>query len=204
MVGRTSRRDKSVRKGSATHTRKRDEKTEEEDSASDNESPRKIQRKAVSAHPSSFQMAAGISNTATDISSIHNGESVSNIIDQERWRLMEKRMRKMEDKVGGGGGEGGASVVSGATVAPPPNERLLKENLRKFVAAKVFPNWKFIFKKEKLGLCVISAISKSYISVPTGFEDNQLADLYSPTVRAGLDGGRANAQTTARKRYLSE
>jgi hypothetical protein len=140
----------------------------------------------------------------TDVSSLYHGESVTNTVDQERWRIIEKRMKSMEDRVRGGGDEGGVSKVSGATLTPPVNGRMLKENLRKFVAAKVFPNWKFIFKKEKLGDCVLSAISKGYITTPPGFEPSQLEQLYGPTVRGCLDGCRANAQTTARKRYLSK
>jgi hypothetical protein len=184
--------------------RKKRSVAEESDESGD-ESQTQVQRKDNPAHPvGSFQVAAKNSTSGTEVSSIHNGESVTNTNDQERWRLMEERMRSMEERVRGDRGEGGASVVSGATVTAPPNERILKENLRKFVAAKVFPSWKFIFKKDKLQLCVISAISKSYMTVPPGFEGNQLADLYAPTVRACLDGCRANAQSTARKRYLSK
>jgi hypothetical protein len=88
---------------------------------------------------------------------------------------------------------GGASVASGATVTPPAaNQRMLEETLRKFVTAKVFPNWKFIFKKERLGLCGILAISKSHITAPPGFEENQLAELQSHAVQSSLDGCRAN------------
>jgi hypothetical protein len=58
-------------------------------------------------------------------------------LDQERWRTIEKRMKTMEDRVIGGGDEGGVSMVSEGTLTLPVNERMLKENLRKFVAAKV-------------------------------------------------------------------
>jgi hypothetical protein len=96
-------------------------------------------------------------------------------------------------------------VVSGASVLPnPANENMLKDNLRRFVASKVFPNWKFIFKKELLGKCVVSAIEKGFITLPPGYEESQLAERYSHFVRASLDGCRANAQTAARKRYLSK
>jgi hypothetical protein len=158
--------------------------------------------KKKSQHPSSFQV--GDSRGSTDMSSIHPDESVTNTLDQERWRMMEERIRNMEDKVKEVGSCAGGTVVSGESVTPPPNERILKENLRKFVAAKVFPKWKFIFKINKLRSCVISAIGKSYITVPPGFDENQLAELYASTVRASLDGCRANAQTTARKRYLGK
>ena len=98
--------------------------------------------------------------------------------------------------------DGGVSVVSEATVTRLADEKIIKENLRKFVAAKVFPSWKFIFKKEQLRLCVKLAINKGYITVPDGFKVCKFTNLYSPTVRACLDGCRANAQTCARKRYL--
>ena len=62
--------------------------------------------------------------------------------------------------------------------------------------------WKFIFKTEKLSLCVVLAINKGYITVPAGFKVCELTELYSPTVPACLDGCRANAQTCARTRYL--
>jgi hypothetical protein len=77
---------------------------------------------------------------------------------------------------------------------------MLKENLCKFVAAKVFPSWKFIFKKDLLEKCVVSAVDKGFITLPPGYEDSR----YSPSVQACLDGRRANAQTRARKRYLNK
>ena len=201
MAGRAKTSRMGGAKKKAESSRKRTRGDDEEDSDSEKEDSavethRKIDDRAC---PGSFQMSA----EETDISSTHNGHSVTNTntADQDRWRMIEERLRCMEEKVKEGGG---VSVVSAASIAPPANERILKENLRKFVGAKVFPSWKFIFKKEKLGRCVTAAISKSYVTLPPGFDGNQLADLYSPTVRAGLDGCRANAQTTARKRHLSE
>jgi hypothetical protein len=200
MAGR-AKNSRVVRAQKPESSRKRTRGDDKEDSDSETEDSavetnRKIDDRA---RPGSFRMSA----EETDISSIHNGHSVTNTntADQDRWRMIEERLRCMEEKVKEGGG---VSVVSAASIAPPANERILRENLRKFVAAKVFPSWKFIFKKEKLGRCVTAAISKSYITLPPGFDGNQLADLYSQTVRASLDGCRANAQTTARKRYLSK
>ena len=95
-------------------------------------------------------------------------------------------------------------VISEATVSHSTDEKIIKENLRKFVAAKIFPSWKFIFKKEQLSLCIVTAVKKGYITVPAGFKVSALTSLYSPTVRACLDGCRANAQTCARKRYLGK
>jgi hypothetical protein len=200
MAGRSKRVARTKKKASAESSRKRNRGSDEEDTESEIEdSGLETHRKIHVARPSSFQMSV----EETDISSIHNGHSVTNTntADQDRWRMIEERLRCMEERVNEGGG---VSVVSAASIAPPANERILKENLRKFVAAKVFPSWKFIFKKDKLGRCVTAAISKSYITLPPGFNENQLADLYSQTVRASLDGCRANAQTTARKRYLSK
>ena len=125
-------------------------------------------------------------------------------MDLETWRRMEERLRTMEEKVKNSMVDGGVSVVSESTVSRPTDENIIKENLRKFVAAKVFPSWKFLFKKEQLSLCVVSAVKKGYVTVPAGFRESDLASLYSPTVRTCIDGCRANAQTCARKRYLGK
>jgi hypothetical protein len=191
------------KRGRSAKRRQEEDDSEGEESvreAVDSSGGKKSKKK--SQHPSSFQV--GDSRGSTDMSSIHPDESVTNTLDQERWRMMEERIRNMEDKVKEVGSCAGGTVVSGESVTPPPNERILKENLRKFVAAKVFPKWKFIFKINKLRSCVISAIGKSHITVPPGFDENQLAELCASTVRASLDGCRANAQTTARKRYLGK
>ena len=195
---------KRKNKTNIINTKKRYRNADTDESESEEkERTQETQRSTKNAHPpGSFQVAArDHCLEETDVSSIQYGESVTNTIDQDKWRMMEERLKSMEDRVKGGGG---VSVVSGSTITPPVNDRILKENLRKFVAAKVFPNWKFIFKKEKLELCVMSAITKGFITVPPGFEESKLAYLYSATVRACLDGCRANAQTAARKRYLSK
>lgn len=198
--GRNSRRI-----GSVARTHKEKGRPEDEDSDSDEERITNKKSKNNLDHPSGFEVPHDTCRGSDGVSSIDPNGSVTNItVDQERWRKMEERLQSMEDRVTKGGEQEGVSVVSGATVTPPANERILKENLRKFVAEKVFPNWKFIFKKDKLELCVVSAITKSFITVPPGYDQRQLAELYSPTVRACLDGCRANAQTAARKRYLSK
>jgi hypothetical protein len=128
--------------------------------------------------------------------------SMTNPIDLETWRRMEERLRMMEEKVKTSMADGGVSVVSETSLLTrPTDEKIIKENLRKFVAEKVFPSWKFIFKKEQLSLCVVSTVKKGYITVPAGFKMCDLTDLDSQTVRACLDGCRANSQTCARKRY---
>ena len=136
------------------------------------------------------------------ISSIQD-ESLT-VNSEAKMRSLEGRINTMEAEFHKNQNEGQLSVVSGNTVAPPSNEKLMVENLRTFVAAKVFPSWKFIFKKELLLNCVASAISKHFITVPPGFDTSQLAERYCTTVRASLDGCRANAQTAARKRCLSK
>jgi hypothetical protein len=147
------------------------------------------------------QVAKGfdISTSRGDnVSELNTGESVT----ADMWKVVMDKMKTMEERLKN---VGGVSVVSGDTVTPPPsNEGLMKENIRKFVTGKVFPSWKFIFKKQELEKCVVSAINKGYITVPIGYEDGQVAKHYSPTVRVCLDGCRANAQSAARKRYLSK
>ena len=139
------------------------------------------------------------------VSSIQQG-SVTNPIDLETLQRMEERIRMMEEKVKTSMVDGGGvSVVSETSeLTRPTDEKIIKENLRKFVAVKVFPSWKFIFKKEQLGLCVVSAVKKGYITMPAGYKLGDLSELYSQTVRACLDGCRANSQTCARKRYLGK
>ena len=139
------------------------------------------------------------------VSSIQQG-SVTNPIDLETLQRMEERIRMMEERVKTSMVDGGGvSVVSETSeLTRPTDEKIIKENLRKFVAVKVFPSWKFIFKKEQLSLCVVSAVKKGYITMPAGYKLGDLSELYSQTVRASLDGCRANAQTCARKRYLGK
>jgi hypothetical protein len=140
-----------------------------------------------------------------DMSLTNVDGSVTDTVDQERWRMMEVRMRSMEERATREEDDEGATMVSGATgVTLPPNERILKENLRKFVAAKVFPNWKHMLEKDKLGSCVVSAVAKSHMTVPPGFDGRKLAERCGGTARACLDGCKANAQTAARKRHLGE
>ena len=180
-----------------------------EDSSSDDEEGAACtthnKRPSVGTPPQMMQEVSTMAMT----DSAGGGDGVSSIqgsmtggpIDLETWRRMEERLRTMEERVKKSMVDGGVSVVSEATVIRPTDEKIIKENLRKFVTAKVFPGWKFIFKKEKLGMCIVSAVNKGYITVPAEFKVCELTDLYSPTVRACLDGCRANAQTCARTRY---
>ena len=118
-------------------------------------------------------------------------------------REMEERMKSMEARAARDRREGDdGSIVT--AISAPENDVIMKENLRRFVSAKVFPSWKFIFKKDLLDKCVYAAVSKNYITLPPGFTQCQLADRYSKVVRTSLDGCRSNAQAAARKRYLSK
>ena len=97
-------------------------------------------------------------------------------------------------------------MASGATVTPSANERVLKENLRKFVAAKMLLSWKLIFKKDRLGTRVVTAINESFVTVPPGFKECQLAELRVRTVHGlvFMDAEQTRAQTAARTRHLSK
>ena len=118
-------------------------------------------------------------------------------------REMEERMKSMEARAARDRREGDdGSIVT--AISAPENDVIMKENLRRFVSAKVFPSWKFIFKKDLLDKCVYAAVSKNYITLPPGFTQGQLADRYSKVVRTSLDGCRSNAQAAARKRYLGK
>ena len=138
-----------------------------------------------------------------ELSSLQDGSVQQNLM-EAMWKKMEERLKSMEDREERRLGE--VSVVGGVEVPveSPESEMILKENLRKFITAKAFPSWQFIFKKNQLGKCVLAAVSKSYITIPPGYEQYQFAERYSQMVRACLDGCRANAQTAARKRYLSK
>jgi hypothetical protein len=140
------------------------------------------------------------------VSSLQEGSSVQRNIMEEKWRVLEERLHEMEERETRDKRVGEASVVSGggSAISTPENELMLRENLRKFVVAKVFPSWNFIFKKNLLEKCVLAAVGKSHITVPPGCDENQLAQRCSQMVRACLDGCRANAQTAAKKGHLSE
>ena len=138
------------------------------------------------------------------VSSLQEGSSVQRNIMEEKWRRLEERLREERETRDKRFGE--ASVVSGggSAMSAPESELMPRENLRKFVAAKVFPSWKFIFKKSLLEKCVLAAVGKSHITVPPGCDENQLAQHCSQMARACLDGCRASVQTAARKQCPSK
>jgi hypothetical protein len=171
-------------------------------SASDKDEVGTEQAKRPRAHnsPSGLELETEHDSQGGDgVSSIQEGSVQRNGM-EEKWKMIEDRLKCMEER------QGSISVVSGGgtIMTPPENEMTLKENLRKFVISKVFPSWKFIFNKRLLEKCVVAAVSKSYITLPPGFDKWQLAERYSQMVRSCLDGCRANAQSAARKRYLSK
>jgi hypothetical protein len=116
----------------------------------------------------------------------------------EKMRELEEGMTNRRDIIGEG------SIVSASTIIRPENEEFMKECLRKFVAKRIFPSWKCIFKKEKLGQVVSSALKHGYVAKPLQIDVAYMEERYGKTVRNCLDGCRANGQTGARKRYLSE
>jgi hypothetical protein len=90
-----------------------------------------------------------------------------------------------------------ASVVSA-----PVNDDFLKENLWKFVAERVLPKFKFIFKQKTLEQVVEMALTYGFITKPDGFTVQGMQTYYSKVVKHCLDACRANAQSVARKKYL--
>jgi hypothetical protein len=90
-----------------------------------------------------------------------------------------------------------------ANVASAPvNDDFLKENLWKFVAKRVFPKFKFIFKQTTLEQVVEMAFANGFITKSDGFTVHGMQIYYSKVVRHCLDACRANAQLVARKKYL--
>ena len=159
------------------------------------------------ASPEEIDLETGATGEVDDgVSSLQDGSSVQHNLMEEKWKNIDERLQTMEDWGTRERRMEEVSVVSGAgaEISPPENEKILKENLRKFVAGKVFPSWKFIFRQNILEKCVVAAVGKSYITLPPGFNQKQLAERYSQVVRVCLDGCRANAQTAGRKRYLSK
>jgi hypothetical protein len=204
MATRSGKGNTSARKGSRTtakQIREPDKRRRCSGTDDDNSSKQTKYTNVSSSSPSGLNLETENNGQGEDsVSSLQEGSSVLNNNMEEKWRMIEDRIKSVEDR------QGEVSVVSaGATSATSPeNEKILKENLRRFVTTKVFPSWKFIFKKELLEKCVVAAVSKSYITVPPGFDQIKLAERYGQTVRACLDGCRANAQTAARKRYLGK
>jgi hypothetical protein len=113
--------------------------------------------------------------------------------------MVEGKMRAMEDSWNLRAAADMASVVS-----DPKHDEVLKENLKKFVAARVFPKFKFIFKKEILGQVVEMALTTHFITKPDGWGLADMQKAYHQVVRSCLDGCRANAQSIARKKYLGK
>jgi hypothetical protein len=112
--------------------------------------------------------------------------------------LVSTRMKEMEANWMGRPSDV-ASVVSA-----PVNDDFLKENLRKFVAERVFPKFKFIFKQKILEQVVEMALTNGFITKPDGFTVQGMQKYYSKVVKQCLDACRANAQSVARKKYLGK
>jgi hypothetical protein len=111
-------------------------------------------------------------------------------------KIVELRMKEMEANWK----NQRANVAS--VVSAPVNDDFLRENLRKFVAERVFPKFKFIFKNTTLGQVVEMALTNGFITKPNNWTVSKMQQYYSQVVRHGLDGCWANAQSVARKKYI--
>jgi hypothetical protein len=204
---RNSNRDETAvmnTPGGRDETKRRREGEKEKDG--DDEAEEMARTPAVSVTRRPFptvlmEMARSVSGGQDGVCDLQ--ESVETTV-EAKFKMVEERMKNMEEQLNRGGRKvGDLSVVSGASsVLAPANEDMLKENLRKFVAERVFPSWKFIFRNDLLQQCVVLAISKNYITMPPGLVESNMTERYSHTVRGHLDGCRAYAQTLARKKYL--
>ena len=108
---------------------------------------------------------------------------------------LEAEVKKQQDL-------GPTSGLNGASIKKP--EVLVNDHLRKFVAEKIFPGWKFIFNKEKLGRVVSAAVKQGYITKPDGVGEEEMRECYRRSVRTCLDGCRHNAQSAARRRFIGK
>ena len=132
-----------------------------------------------------------------DNSSVHDQHRQQIAAIQLQMTLMQEELKKNQNY-------GGASMVSGGSIVDDTTTKIIGIGLRNFVAEKIFPGWKFIFKKEKLGRVVLAAMKHGYVSKPGGVEDSYMEENFGQTVRNCLDRCRANAQSGARKRFLSK
>jgi phage I-like protein len=128
-----------------------------------------------------------------EVSMLHDTSSI-----QENWEsrintLVEERMKQLQESWRSQNTDG-ISIVSAGK-----NDDILKENLRRFVAERVFSKFKFIFKQERLGQVVELALTNNFITKPDEWELADMQKHYSQVVRSCLDGCRANAQSVARK-----
>jgi hypothetical protein len=167
-------------------TTKRGKMNSGENTDSDDKSKGNGQNEKNLGHPTSFHMPPKLGQEGDGMSSTNVDGSVTDAVDHQRQRMMEVRMRSMAERATREEDNVGSTMVSGV------------------VAAKVFPSWKFRTKKDKLGSCVVSDVAKSHMTVPPGFQGRKLAKLHGGTVRACLDGCRANTRTAQRKRCLGE
>ena len=185
---RTERRDKESE-------RKRSRKGEENDSDSttDDEEGGKTAWGGTKEGPSgTVTMGNGSQSEVSPMPDASTHASLESRIEamvNERIQAMEESWkRRAADE---------ASVIS-----DPRLDDSVKENLRRFVADRVFPKFKFIFDKETLGQVVEMALTNKHITQPDGWGLTSMKKTCSRSVRSYLDGCRANAQAVARKKYL--
>jgi hypothetical protein len=178
---RNSNRDETAvmnAPGGRDETKRRREGEKEKDG--DDEAEEMARTLAVSVTKRPFptilmEMARSVPGGQDGVSDLQ--ESVETMV-EAKFKMVEERMKNMEELLNRGGRKvGDLSVVSGASsVLAPANEDMLKENLRKFVAERVFPSWKFIFRNDLLQQCVVLAISKNYITMPPGLVESNMTE----------------------------
>jgi hypothetical protein len=114
--------DRVENSGSRGHgkTTKRGNANLGENADSDNESQGNGENEKNLGHPTSFHVPPKPGQEEDGVSLINVDGSVTNTVDQERWRMMEVRMRSMEERATREEDDEGATTVSEATVTPPP------------------------------------------------------------------------------------
>ena len=187
---------RSRTEGSDKESERKRSKNDEEndtDSATDDEEGGKAAWGSAEAGPSGTVMVGNGSQSEVspmpDASTHASLESRIEAMVNERMQAMEESWkRRAADE---------ASVTS-----DPRLDDSVKENLRRFVADRVFPKFKFMFDKETLGQVVEMALTNKCITQPDGWGLTSMKKTHSRSVRSHLDGCRANAQAVARKKYL--
>ena len=187
LRSRTERSDKE-----SERKRSRNDEKNDTDSATDDEEGGKAWGSAKAGPSGTVVVGNGSQSEVSPMPDASTHASLESRIEamvNERMQAMEESWkRRAADE---------ASVMS-----DPRLDDSVKENLRRFVADRVFPKFKFIFDKETLGQVVEMALTNKHITQPDGWGLTSMKKTYSRSVRSYLDGCRANAQAVARKKYL--
>ena len=191
-MSKRSSKEKPLSIPRGTLKRRRNDEENDSDSTTDDEEGGKA-RGSAKAGPSGTVVVGNGSQSEVspmpDASTHASLESRIEAMVNERTQAMEESWkRRAADE---------ASVMS-----DPRLDDSVKENLRRFVADRVFPEFKFTFDKETLGQVVEMALTNKCITQPDGWGLTSMKKTHSRSVRSYLDGCRANAQAVARKKYL--